>query len=108
MGNDLLYVEGTGDQVYGGDGDDVIILNYYATAGAVIDGGAGSNIVKTYAGSGTNLSGASITNVQTLDIGANSPILLTAAQLAGFTTVSAGNDPTSQGTIVGTSAGTLI
>ena len=80
VGNDLLYVEGTGDQVYGGDGDDVIILNYYATAGAVIDGGAGSNVLNGYC----PISGAMITKVQTLDMGAGGSVTFTAAQLADF------------------------
>jgi Ca2+-binding RTX toxin-like protein len=108
-GNDTLFGQGGNDtfenlhkginKAYGGAGDDTFIVNGDdKTPGGAIDGGTGTNLL---IGS-DDFSYLSIANIQTLELSGN--IKLTAAQLAGVTTVTT----TSAGvrTIDAASAGT--
>lgn len=83
-GNDVLQGNGGADTLLGGDGDDEFLTGFdESPAGEVIDGGAGSNRISSW---NADLSAASISNVQTL--GAHLDyVTLTAAQLAGFSTL---------------------
>ena len=77
---------GTNALFYGGDGDDTVYLYSYGLNGMVIDGGAGTNTLKT---SSQDISAATILNMQTLDLGYVG-VTMTADQFNGFDSITAG------------------
>ena len=92
LGNDTLQAgNGSGDTLYAGEGADTLIGGtggdtFYAyngglAAGSAVQGNGGGNSLLA---SG-DISGATITGVQTLDL--NGTVTLTAAQLAGFSSI---------------------
>ncbi|MEJ0062117.1 MAG: calcium-binding protein [Alphaproteobacteria bacterium] len=84
-GNDYIGGLGGADTLLGGEGDDEFgIGGGDAPAGEIIDGGAGSNRISSWGD--VDLSQASISNVQTLGLHGGS-VTLTAAQLAGFSSI---------------------
>ncbi len=85
-GNDALQGNGGADTLLGGDGDDEFLTGFdESPAGEVMNGGAGNNRISSW---NANLSAATISNIQTL--GAHLDyVTLTAAQLAGFSTLNA-------------------
>jgi trimeric autotransporter adhesin len=84
-GNDSLYM-GTGLGDYqGGAGDDTFYCTNSPETGSNIDGGTGSNTIDISSYHDWDLSGLTINNIQTLDVGYND-VTLTADQFAKFST----------------------
>lgn len=83
-GNDVLQGLGSADNMFGGEGDDDFLVGFDETIGDVIDGGAGNNKISSW---NADLSQATISNVQTLITNLDM-VKLTAAQFAGFNSVS--------------------
>lgn len=82
--NDVLQGLGGADQMFGGLGDDEFLIGgSEIVAGEIVDGGAGNNKISAWGG---NLSLASISNVQTLNINTNA-ITVAATQFAGFSNI---------------------
>ncbi len=83
-GGDVLIGGMGADIMYGGNGDDEFLVGgTELVAGEIIDGGAGLNEVNTW---NTNLSLATITNVQSLVVHLTD-VTLSSAQMASFTTL---------------------
>lgn len=88
--NDTFRINRGGKTLRGDAGNDRFqIANYTADLnGAVLDGGAGANVIET--GDYADISGATLTNLQTLQV--NSPyglVLMRVAQLNGFSAINA-------------------
>jgi len=83
VGNDTLDGGSGNDTIDGGEGADTI-----NTSGGTdtIDGGAGTDILSISSSAYSNISGATITNVETLDMNSNA-VTMTSAQYGMFTTV---------------------
>ena len=103
-GSDTFYVAG-GDTASGGSGSSVFITNVSLT-GATLTGGRGADILAATGGAGAqiDLSGAAIANIATLN-DATSTVSLTAAELAGFSTLT-NFLPSGAATLLATTAGT--
>ncbi|MGE0108349.1 MAG: calcium-binding protein [Bdellovibrionales bacterium] len=100
-GDDITHLTKVGDKVYAGDGNDTIYLDVSSPVGSVISGGNGQNTLYTQ---DCDLSGASISNIQTLYV--NGSVSLTGSQLSRFTSLDVSGNPLAKGTIYATSAGT--
>jgi len=83
-GDDLLASPGGLDSLYGGAGNDLLDMVGVFKAGAVLDGGTGTNTLRAY--NWADISAATVQNVTQLVI--NGGVNLTAAQLNGFSSVS--------------------
>lgn len=88
--NDIFYINRGGRTLRGDAGNDRFqIENYTADLnGAVLDGGAGANVIET--GDYADISGATLTNLQTLQVNsAYGLVLMSVAQLNGFSAINA-------------------
>ncbi|WP_232631502.1 beta strand repeat-containing protein [Methylobacterium sp. Leaf118] len=121
VGNDTLEEGDAGSSLDGGDGDDQLQIGYQyravgtgltargGTGNDTIIGGSGTDILDGEAGddtlqiNGTDLTATTITNIEHLRVA--SGVVLTAAQLNGFTDV--GSAFGSRGDVTVTTAGTI-
>jgi Ca2+-binding RTX toxin-like protein len=88
-GNDLIGIGSGVDTVKGGTGNDYFIVRGDLAAGTTIDGGGGNDTLITSDGGYNDLSGATITNVQTLRI---TRAVLTADELNNVSTINTNSD----------------
>jgi Ca2+-binding RTX toxin-like protein len=77
-GNDTLYGEGGNDVLYGGDGDDF----FYATDSDTIYGDAGNDTLGL--GNGADISGGSISGVETVELADGASVSMTITQYNAF------------------------
>lgn len=98
-GNDVIYVA-AGDRAYGGANDDTFIVQ--GSDIAVIDGGANNDTIQAYGG--YDLSGATITGIETIFL-SGTPIM-TAAQLNGIGTIEGYNGTSSTASVALSVGGT--
>jgi Ca2+-binding RTX toxin-like protein len=91
-GNDAVHGSTGIDNIHTGGGDDLIFLDSVANvrAGNVYDGGDGIDTLRSPTEYNFNISAITLTNVERLE-NPNGALRLTAAQLDGFTQISAGS-----------------
>jgi Ca2+-binding RTX toxin-like protein len=83
-GDDQLQGLGGADKMLGGAGNDEFLVGWdEAAAGEIIDGGTGNNVLSTW---NADLSGATISNVQTLGVHLDY-VKLTESQFANFSAI---------------------
>lgn len=82
VGGESITV-GTGQtQVHAGEGNDTLLINSKARVSDLLDGGAGSDILRVLGGD-VDLSGATLSGIESIEVSSAS-ISLTAAQWAAF------------------------
>lgn len=83
-GNDTIEPQGSGDFIYGGGGNDLVIYNSLSHfTGDVIDGGTGIDTLSINATSGFDLTLATVTNFEVYQLaGDGSTVNMTAAKAA--------------------------
>jgi hypothetical protein len=86
VGNNISLTA-AGQNVTGGTKDDTVQTNGLATLTGTINLGGQTNAdTLKVTGASVDISGATLSNIETLDVGNNLNVTLTAAQLAAFTT----------------------
>ena len=75
---------GTGDKLYGGDGDDVIIFTQTASP-SIVDGGAGTNILQLSPSGGeidfSSMASSAITGINSIEFASDGKVIFSMAQL---------------------------
>ncbi len=74
-GDTIALGAGGIDTVHGGAGDDTITVKALTVGGDFIDGGAGANTMSISGVGEADLNGATITNIQTLNLSANDAVI---------------------------------
>jgi len=84
--SDSIEVGADATQVNAGYGNDTITINSKASVTDTLDGGAGNDVLRV-SGSDVDLSGATLTNIESIQVSSTS-LSLTAAQWASFSNIS--------------------